>query len=74
MFFLSIPRDLYIVGFDNIAMAKWHNYELTTAAQTGPKMAQVAVDLLLKSIRDNAQDTVTLKMKTDLLIRSSTRG
>ena len=72
-FSLRIPEDLSIVGFDNIAMADWHNYELTTVAQSGPKMAQAAVGLLLKSIRDNTQDTVTLKMKTDLVVRSSTR-
>lgn len=71
---LRIPEDLSIVGFDNIPMASWHNYELTTAAQPAPKMASAAVDLLLRSIDDTSQDTVTLKMKTEMVIRSSTKA
>ncbi len=72
-FNLKIPDDLSIVGFDNIAMTSWHNYDLTTAAQPGSKMAEATLDLLLKSIRDSSQDTITLKMKTELIIRSTTR-
>lgn len=74
LFGLEIPRDLSIVGFDNIMMAGWPAYDLTTAAQPGPKMAEAAVDTLLKAIEDGSQDTVTLKMKMELVIRSSTRG
>lgn len=72
-FDLKIPEDLSVVGFDNIPMACWHNYELTTAAQPGPKMAAAAVEMLLRSIKGSSQDTVNLKMKTELIIRSSTR-
>ncbi len=71
---LKIPKDLSIVGFDNIPMAGWHNYDLTTAAQPGPKMAEATVDLLLESINSRSQDTVVLKMKTNLIIRGTTRG
>jgi DNA-binding LacI/PurR family transcriptional regulator len=74
LFGLEIPRDLSVVGFDNIMMAGWPAYDLTTAAQPGPKMAEAAVDTLLKAIENGSQDTVTLKMKTELVIRSSTRG
>jgi DNA-binding LacI/PurR family transcriptional regulator len=74
LFNLRIPEDLSIVGFDNISMASWHSYQLTTAAQPAPKMAEATVDLLIKSIENCSQDTVNLKMKTDLIIRSTTRG
>lgn len=73
VFGLRIPEDLSIVGFDNIPMAGWHGYELTTAAQPGPKMVDATVDLLLKSIKNRSQDTVTLKMKTELILRNTTR-
>lgn len=72
-FNLRIPEDISIVGFDNIAMASWYDYDLTTAAQPGPKMADATVELLLKSIQNHSLDTITLKMKTELIVRSSTR-
>jgi DNA-binding LacI/PurR family transcriptional regulator len=74
VFNLKIPEDLSIVGFDDIPMASWHSYGLTTAAQPGSKMVESAVDLLFESIRSPSQDTVTLKMKTELVVRSSSRG
>lgn len=73
LFKLKIPEDLSIVGFDNIPMAAWHDYELTTAAQPAPKMAEATVDLLVKSIRNRTQDTMILKMKTELILRTSAR-
>ncbi len=71
---LQIPKDLSIVGFDNIPMARWHSYNLTTAAQPAPKMAEATVELLLEAINNRSQDTVVLKMKTELIIRGTTRS
>jgi len=73
VFGLEIPKDLSIVGFDNIPMASWPAYDLTTAAQPAPKMAEATVDMLLSAIEKRSQDVVTLKMKTDMVIRSTTR-
>lgn len=73
VFGLEIPKDLSIVGFDNIPMASWPAYDLTTAAQPAPKMAEATVDMLLSAIENRSQDVVTLKMKTDMVIRSTTR-
>jgi len=71
---LRIPEDLSVVGFDDIPMANWSAYKLTTAAQPGAKMVESAVKLLLQSIESPSRDTVTLKVKTELVIRSSTRS
>jgi len=71
---LKIPKDLSIVGFDNIPMAGWYDYDLTTAAQPAPKMAEATVDLLLEAINSRSQDTMVLKMKTELIIRGTTRN
>ena len=73
VFGLRIPEDLSIVGFDNIPMASWGGYDLTTAAQPGEKMVEATVDLLLRSIQNQSPGTVTLKMITELVVRSSTR-
>lgn len=71
---LKIPEDLSVVGFDDIPMASWRGYQLTTAAQPGPKMVESAVELLLKSIESPSSDTVTLKVKTELIVRATTRS
>jgi LacI family transcriptional regulator len=47
-----VPRDLSIVGFDDIAMASWEVFELTTARQDLQAMCRTATDLLLARIAD----------------------
>lgn len=45
-FGLRIPRDLCLVGFDNIEQAGWQSYQLTTFEQPLDQMASHVVDLL----------------------------
>ncbi|WKA53823.1 LacI family DNA-binding transcriptional regulator [Planococcus shixiaomingii] len=47
---LKIPADLRIVGFDNIEMASWPAYQLTTWEQPIEKMVETTVDYLLNEI------------------------
>lgn len=47
-FDLEVPRDVSIVGYDNIDAAAWQGYELTTVDQNVDRMTSMAVDLLLK--------------------------
>lgn len=72
-FGLRVPEDVSIVGFDNIPMAGWHGYELTTLAQPGPRMVEAAVNLLLGAVQNRSRDTVTQKIKTELIVRKSAR-
>lgn len=46
-FSLVIPRDLCVVGFDDIEEADWHSYRLTTFQQPLAAMADHVVELLL---------------------------
>lgn len=46
-FKLSIPKDLCVVGFDDIEQASWQAYELTTFAQPLEAMAEHVLALLL---------------------------
>jgi LacI family transcriptional regulator len=45
---LRVPEDVSVVGFDDIAMADWDLYRLTTVRQDLRRMAQVAVELVLE--------------------------
>jgi LacI family transcriptional regulator len=48
---LRLPRDLTIVGFDDIAMASWESFGLTTVRCDFTAMAEAAVGMLLKRIK-----------------------
>ena len=49
---VRIPAELSIVGFDDIAMAAWELFELTTVRQDLQAMCQTAVDLLAARIAE----------------------
>ncbi len=52
---LAIPRDLAVVGFDDIAIADHPAIQLTTMAQQKAEMGRLAVLGLLEVIRDPAR-------------------
>jgi LacI family transcriptional regulator len=52
---LTIPRDISIVGFDDIEIARILNPALTTVQTPGETMGQVAFDRLLGLIENPEQ-------------------
>jgi LacI family transcriptional regulator len=49
---LGVPGDVSIAGFDDIAMAAWDVFQLTTVRQDLRRMAETAVDLVLGLVDD----------------------
>jgi DNA-binding LacI/PurR family transcriptional regulator len=49
---IRVPRDLSVVGFDGTQAADWPSHQLTTMRQPLATMADAAVDLLAKVLRD----------------------
>lgn len=47
---IRVPEDLWIVGYDDIDMASWEAFDLSTARQPVDAMVSCAVDLLLARI------------------------
>jgi DNA-binding LacI/PurR family transcriptional regulator len=43
-----VPEDVSVVGFDDIAMASWPAYRLTTIRQRTEVMTEEAIDLLAR--------------------------
>ncbi len=66
---LRVPQDVSIVGFDNITEAKYLG--LTTIDQRLAEMGYVAVQMLLKLIKNEPLDDLIHKIPTQLLVRSS---
>jgi DNA-binding LacI/PurR family transcriptional regulator len=74
---LAVPRDLSVVGFDDIALARLVNPPLTTVRQPAPDLARVAVEQVMRATArrtdDRAgRDTVTLIVRPRLMVREST--
>jgi DNA-binding LacI/PurR family transcriptional regulator len=68
---LNIPEDISVVGFDDINMANWPSYSLTTWKQPIDEMVDNAVKLLLGEETD--QENV-VKLKGNLVIRKSVKA
>jgi len=69
---LTIPRDLAVVGFDNIIAAAYYNPPLTTVEQPMLEMGRIAADMLMDAIEgtlEEARSSVILDPK--LIVRES---
>lgn len=71
---VSVPDDLSIVGFDDVEMASWEAYSLTTVRQHLGEMARVGVEYLVQRIDGNAPKRHRhTRLPAELVIRGSTR-
>jgi DNA-binding LacI/PurR family transcriptional regulator len=72
-FGLDIPRQLSVVGFDDIPLAAWPPYRLTTIRQETAAIVGAAIELLLAGLNDPAREPETRFVPTRLVRRSSAR-
>jgi LacI family transcriptional regulator len=72
---LDVPRDLSVVGFDDTAIATTVWPELTTIRQPIATMAETALDLLIREIRQRRDGEPTIAVDTlvahELVVRES---
>ena len=47
---LSVPDDVSVIGYDDVPLAGWSSYSLTTIRQPVRRMVEATVDILLKQI------------------------
>lgn len=68
---VAIPRDMSVVGFDNIPYGKYTTPALTTVDLQSERMGATAMDKLLAVIRGEAVEKLT-KIAPQLILRAST--
>jgi DNA-binding LacI/PurR family transcriptional regulator len=71
---LSLPQDLAIVGFDDIAFAQFAHPPLTTIAQPVDRLGRGAVQMVLDLLSDEAdteQPVANLRIRGRLIVRAS---
>ncbi len=70
----EVPKDVSIIGFDDITAAEFHHPALTTIRQPLKKMGSLGAEHLLQNIQKNPAERVFLEItvEPDLIIRQST--
>ncbi|RPE71853.1 LacI family transcriptional regulator [Pacificibacter maritimus] len=70
-FKLDVPKDVCVIGFDDVEEASWESYDLTTFRQPLREIAKAAIESLSHP-SDDAPRAVSLKSR--LIWRGSIRG
>lgn len=69
---LRVPEDVSIVGYDDVPMAAWPSYDLTTIRQPVNRMVTATVDAILGQL-DGTEMPQKLRIDGPLIIRRSAR-
>ncbi len=70
---LQIPQDVAIVGFDDVALAAWPSYDLTTVRQPLNRMVDATVDMLIAQIDEGVVAPRKVAFDGPLIVRGTTR-
>lgn len=71
---LSVPQDISVVGFDDIAQAAYTHPKLTTVRLPLDQMGRTAVKLLLEHIANPEQESRHITLNTEIIVRESCRN
>jgi LacI family xylobiose transport system transcriptional regulator len=69
---LRIPRDLSVVGYDDLQLAEWSSPALTTVHQPLGKMAEEAARLVIRMSESELESIPRMDLATRLVVREST--
>lgn len=72
-FGLRVPEDVSIVGYDDVPIAAWSSYDLTTIRQRSNTMVQEVVDALMARIDDPQTKPEQITVDGPLIVRGSAR-
>ena len=69
---LDVPRDVSLIGFDDIMAAAFQSPALTTIRQPLAQMGMLAADVLLKRISTSDSQPQIVQVAPELVVREST--
>ena len=69
----TIPNDVSIIGYDDVPLAAWAAYDLTTVRQPVNRMVEAAVTTLLNQIEGDETYLQTIEIEGPLIQRGSSR-
>ena len=69
---LRVPEDISITGFDDVPIAAWPAYDLTSYRQPINRMVAQTVEALMQRIEDPSRQTHRVKLEGAFIKRGST--
>lgn len=70
---LSVPEDISVIGYDDVSVASWPAYNLTTLRQPANRMVSATLELLLGAIETGQQATEQVQIKGLLIVRGTAK-
>lgn len=71
---VHVPRNLSLIGFDDIELVRFAYPALTTVVQPKQRMGVLAVEILLERIQGGRVDAKKVMLQPTLIVRNSTAG
>ena len=71
---LRVPEDVSVVGFDDVPLAAWPSYNLTTVRQPLERMVEATVARLIKAIEQRDTPPVHLRLPCRIILRRTARN
>ncbi|MCK0095376.1 LacI family DNA-binding transcriptional regulator [Yoonia sp. F2084L] len=71
---LRVPDDVAIVGYDDVPLAAWPAYNLTTMRQPLNRMVEATVEALISRIDDPTLPAQLIEIDSPLIQRGTTKG
>lgn len=69
---IDVPAKTKVIGFDNIEMAAWPIYNLTTWEQPIAQMAKETVSYIISEIEEYTDRTGNIEINGELIERKTT--
>ena len=70
---LKIPEDVSVIGYDDVPVASWPAYNLTTVRQPANRMVAETVSILIDSIENKSNEPRRIVIDGPLIIRGSSK-
>ncbi|MGR3490671.1 MAG: LacI family DNA-binding transcriptional regulator [Shimia sp.] len=70
---VDVPGEVSVVGYDDVPMASWPSFDLTTVRQPAGRMVKAAVREIMVRLDDPASDPQTIEIEGELILRGSAR-
>ena len=70
---LNVPGDVSVVGYDDVPLAAWPAFDLTTVRQPVGRMVSATVRTMLEKIADRHSPARKIELDGPLILRGSAR-
>ena len=68
----SIPKDLSVIGFDDIKFGQYTTPSLTTMKQDIIMKGRVSAEMIMEDLENNKRTNHSIVLKPELVVRGST--